>query len=69
MTDQKIKEAFRVLSQHQDSMTEFQVVFISGLKKYFTRNKTLTAGQQECLFQITTNLKTNDNTKTEKNDN
>jgi hypothetical protein len=64
----KIRTAFAVLDKSWATLTEFQVAFITGLKKYFFKNKTLTEKQAIVLFEIITNLKTND-TKTEKNDN
>ena len=53
----EINEAFKLLAQHQAHLTEFQISFITGLKKYYTRNKTLSDKQKIVLSEITRNLK------------
>lgn len=57
MDPQKIKETFNFIGQHQGRLTEYQVSFIRGLQKYFTRNKTLSEKQGFALLEITRNLK------------
>ncbi len=47
-----IKEGFKFLGQHQDMLTEYQVSFISGLRKYYKDHKTLTEKQSVALFEI-----------------
>ena len=48
----EVKEAFKYLDQRQAHLTDFQISFIAGLKKYYTRNKTLTEKQSAVLFEI-----------------
>jgi hypothetical protein len=48
-----IKETFDFLYLNEKHLTLSQKDFINGLKKYFTRNKTLSEKQQKALFEIT----------------
>lgn len=53
MKDSKeITRAFKLLAQHQDHLTEYQVSFISGLSKYFKKHKALTEKQSAVLREI-----------------
>jgi hypothetical protein len=49
----KIKEAFDFFYLNEKHLTASQKDFINGLKKYFTRNKTLSENQEKALFEIT----------------
>lgn len=47
-----IKDAFSFLSQNQAQLTESQISFITGLRKFFKKHKTLTERQAAALFEI-----------------
>ena len=48
----KIKETFDFLYLHERNLTAFQMNFIEGCKKYFTKNKTLSEKQIKTLLEI-----------------
>jgi len=55
-----IKEAFDFLYLHEKDLSSGQIDFIQGLKRYFTRNKTLSEKQCQALFEIREYLKVPD---------
>lgn len=48
----EIREAFIFLSEHERAFTENQLILIRGLKKYYTRTKTLTEKQLIILAEL-----------------
>jgi hypothetical protein len=57
MNDNKeIKTAFKYLEENKLLLNENSTYFINSLKKYFTRNKTLSERQQKALFEIQNSL-------------
>ena len=48
----QIKEAFDYLAQNPGRLSDSQLRFVSGLLKYYKRNKTLLERQTSALFEI-----------------
>jgi hypothetical protein len=47
-----IRAIFRNFDSNKESLTQYQIDFINGIKRYYRRNKTLTERQQEVLMNI-----------------
>lgn len=56
MEKSEIKAIFRRLENHKESLSTYQVEFVKGLKKYYTRNNKLSDKQIDALININNSI-------------